>query len=77
MVASLFTLILTPNESKRLGPLEKPLRMTDMYISLICMSVIQQTVKIWAGWGAGDLILHSLCSPVERKKPLTWAGQVR
>jgi hypothetical protein len=41
------------------------------------MSVIQQTVKIWAGRGAGDLTLHNLCSPVERKKPLTWAAQVR
>ncbi len=29
------------------------------------------------GAGAGDLILHSLCGPVERKKPLTWAAQVR
>jgi hypothetical protein len=31
----------------------------------------------WAGRGAGDLILHSLCGPVDRKKPLTWAAQVR
>jgi hypothetical protein len=38
-------IILTPNEQKRHGPLEKPLRMTDMRITLICMSVIQQTVK--------------------------------
>ncbi len=29
----------------------------------------------WAGRGAGDLILHSLCGPVERKKPLTYAAQ--
>jgi hypothetical protein len=41
------------------------------------MFVINQTVSIWAGRGAGDLILHNLCSPVERKKPLTWAAQVR
>jgi hypothetical protein len=31
----------------------------------------------WAGRGAGDLIFHSLCGPVDRKKPLTWAAQVR
>jgi hypothetical protein len=24
---------------------------------------------------AGDLIFHSLCGPVERKNPLTWAAQ--
>jgi hypothetical protein len=29
------------------------------------------------GAGAGDLIFHSLCGPVERKKPLTCAAQVR
>ena len=45
---------------KRLGPLENPLRMTDKCISLICMSVIQQTVKIWAERGAGDLILLAM-----------------
>jgi hypothetical protein len=38
-------IMLTPNEQKSHGPLEKPLRMTDMRITLICMSVIQQTVK--------------------------------
>jgi hypothetical protein len=31
----------------------------------------------WAGRGAGDIIFHSLWGPVERKKPLTWAAQVR
>jgi hypothetical protein len=31
-------------DQKRLGPLEKPLRMADMYISLICMSVRQKRV---------------------------------
>ncbi len=30
----------------------------------------------WAGRVAGALIFHSLCGPVERKKPLTWAAQV-
>jgi hypothetical protein len=39
-------MILPPNEHKRHGPLDKPLRNTDMCITLICMSVIQQTVKI-------------------------------
>ncbi len=29
------------------------------------------------GAGARDLIFHSLCGPVERKKSLTWAAQVR
>jgi hypothetical protein len=28
------------------------------------------------GAGARHLIFHSLCGPVERKKPLTWAAQV-
>jgi hypothetical protein len=28
------------------------------------------------GAGARDLIFHSLCGPVERKKSLTWAAQV-
>jgi hypothetical protein len=31
----------------------------------------------WAGRGAGDIIFHSLWGPVKRKKPLTWAAQVR
>jgi hypothetical protein len=31
---------------KGLAPLEKPLRMTEMCISLMCMSVIQQPIKI-------------------------------
>jgi hypothetical protein len=30
----------------------------------------------WAGQGAGGLLFHSLCGPVERKKPLTWEAQV-
>jgi hypothetical protein len=29
------------------------------------------------GAGDTDLIFHSLCGPVERKKPLMWATQVR
>jgi hypothetical protein len=29
------------------------------------------------GAGARDLIFHSLCGPVERKKSLTWEAQVR
>jgi hypothetical protein len=32
-------------DQKRLGLLEKPLRRMNMCISLICMSVIQQTVE--------------------------------
>jgi hypothetical protein len=27
--------------------------------------------------GARDLIFHSLCGPVERKKPWMWAAKVR
>ncbi len=30
-----------------------------------------------SGAGARDLIFHKLCGPVERKKSLTWAAQVR
>jgi hypothetical protein len=29
-------------DQKKLGPLEKPIRRTEMCISLMCMSVIQQ-----------------------------------
>jgi hypothetical protein len=36
-------------DQKRLGPLEKPHRITDMYISLICMSVIQKSSKYKRG----------------------------
>ncbi len=46
MVAPVFTKILTPNGSKKAWPPQKPLRMTEMCISLMCMSVIQQPVKI-------------------------------
>jgi hypothetical protein len=31
----------------------------------------------WGGRVAGDLIFQSLCGPVERKKPMTRAAQVR
>ncbi len=42
MVAPLYTLIWPQMDQKRLGPLEKPIRRTEMCISLMCVSVIQQ-----------------------------------
>ncbi len=63
-----YTVNLTRNGSKKAWPPQKPLRMTDMCISLICMSVIQQTVNIWAGRGAGDLILQYIASVVQWKE---------
>jgi hypothetical protein len=33
--------------------------------------------KLRSGRGTGDLIFHSLCGPLERKKHLTWAAQVQ
>ena len=43
MVAPVYTLIWPQMDQKKLGPLEKPLRRTEMCISLMCVSVIQQS----------------------------------
>ena len=43
MVAPVYTLIWPQMDQKKLGPLEKPLRRTEMCISLMCVSVIEQS----------------------------------
>ncbi len=43
MVAPVYTLIWPQLDQKKLGPLEKPLRRKEMFISLMCVSVIQQS----------------------------------
>jgi hypothetical protein len=57
---------------KKLGRMVAPIHNFDP--KLYCGKRISEAAM--GGAGAGDLIIHSLCGPVERKKHLTWAAQV-
>ncbi len=67
---------------KRLGPLEKPLRMAyvcfaSIKIKPFFLILPEGSTKLrLGGAGAEYLIFHSLCGPLDRKKPITRAARV-
>jgi hypothetical protein len=58
---------------KKLGPMVAPVHNLDPTI------LLEGSAKLrWGrGQGSGDFLFHSLCGPVERKKPMTWAARVQ